>query len=183
MAMDERIFELPHDTGFSLDRKDTENIVSQVNRALHSAGISDTRIERVRCMDTRRLLGVTTPTSTLRGLLKHHDMVLKAARTVDSGISDVIAQQKWMWIRVHNISVARYTGKEGGRGLRMLREELGAENSGVHIPAEIRWLGGGRSGPGFRRRRTAPPRWWPQFLAGRLQPPLLSWGQALWSPV
>lgn len=27
-------------------------------------------------------------------------------------------------------------------GLRRLREELEAENSGVHIPVEIRWLGG-----------------------------------------
>ena len=29
-------------------------------------------------------------------------------------------------------------------GLRKLREELEAENSGVHIPAEIRWLGGAK---------------------------------------
>ena len=30
--------------------------------------------------------------------------------------------------------------REGG--LRKLREELEAENSGMHIPAELRWLGG-----------------------------------------
>ena len=32
----------------------------------------------------RRLLDVTTPTSTLRDLLQHRDMVLKEARTVDT---------------------------------------------------------------------------------------------------
>ena len=32
-------------------------------------------------------------------------------------------------------------GKEKNGGLRKLREELEAENSGVQIPAEIRWLG------------------------------------------
>ena len=46
--MDEWMFELPHDTGFSLDRNGTENIMSRVNRALHSAGTSDIRVERVR---------------------------------------------------------------------------------------------------------------------------------------
>ena len=92
--MHEGMFELPHDTGFALTPNDTENIVSRTNRALHSAGISDVRVERTRCTGTRRLLGVTTPTSTLRGLLKHRDLVLKASRTVDSSISDVIAQQR-----------------------------------------------------------------------------------------
>ena len=39
------------------------------------------------------------------------------------------------------VSLVRYMGKMVG-GLRPLREELEAENSGVNIPAEIRWLGG-----------------------------------------
>ena len=30
-------------------------------------------------------------------------------------------------------------------GLRKLREELEAENSGMHMPAEIRWLGGAKA--------------------------------------
>ena len=38
----------------------------------------------------------------------------------------------------------RYMGKERDGGLRKLREELEAENSGVQIPAEIRWLGGAK---------------------------------------
>ena len=67
--------------------------------------------------------------------------VLKAARPANSCITDLIPQQKWKWVRIHHISLSRYTGGARDGGLRKLREELEAENSGVHIPAEIRWLG------------------------------------------
>ena len=90
-------------------------------------------------MDTGRILGITSPTSSLQGLLKHRDLVLKAARTVLGGASDLIPQQRWHWAKIHNISLVRYMGKTVG-GLRLLREELEAENSGVSIPADIRWL-------------------------------------------
>ena len=142
--MDDRTFELPHDTGFKLSPNDTENITSRINRALHNAGISNTRVERIRCTETHRILGVTSPTSTLKDLLQHCDTVLKAARTVDASITDITAQQKWMWTRIYNISLTRYMGKERDGGLRKPREELTVENSGVYISAEIRWLGGAK---------------------------------------
>ena len=74
-----------------------------INRALQREGISDVRVERIRCTDSRRLLGVTTPTSTLQDLLRHHDTALKAARVANSCITDVVPQQKWKWVRIHNI--------------------------------------------------------------------------------
>ena len=70
-------------------------------------------------------------------------MVLEEVRVIDSPISDIVAQQKRNRIRIHCTSLIRYTGGEDG-GLRRLRKELEAENSGVHIPAEIRWLGGAK---------------------------------------
>ena len=152
-AIDDRTFELTHDTGFKLRSNETENITSRVNRALHSMGISNTRVERVRCTETHRILGVTSPTPTLKDLLQHRDMVLKVARTVDASISDITALQKWMWTRIHNISLTRYMGKEKDGGLRKLREELGAENSGVQIPAEIRWLGGAKVRARFQEKK------------------------------
>ena len=90
-AMDDRTFEFPHNTGFKLKPNETENITSRINRALHGAGISNTRVERVRCTETHRILGVTSPTSTLKDLLQHRDMVLRAARTDDASISDITA--------------------------------------------------------------------------------------------
>ena len=81
--------------------------------------------------------GSTTHTGI--ALLKYRDLVLRAARTVFVAFSDVVPQQKWRWTKIHNISLVRYMGKTVG-GLRLLREELEAENSGMTIPAEIRWL-------------------------------------------
>ena len=80
-------------------------------------------------------------------------MVLKAARAVDSSITDAIAQQKWKWIRIRNISLTRCMGKEKDGGLRKLREELEAENSRAHIPAEIRWLGGAKVRARFQEKK------------------------------
>ena len=87
--MDDRTFKLPHDTGFKLSPNDSENITFRINRALHSAGISNTRVERIRCTKSRRILGVISPTSTLKDLLLHRDMVLKVARMVDVSITDI----------------------------------------------------------------------------------------------
>ena len=69
-------------------------------------------------------------------------MVLRVAHTVHGAVSDVVLQQKWKWIRIHNVSLVQYMGKGGS--LRKLREELEAENAGVHIPADIRWLSGAK---------------------------------------
>ena len=71
-------------------------------------------------------------------------MVLKAARVANNCITDVVPQQKWKSVRIHNISLPRYMGVARDGGLRKLWEELEAENSRVHIPAEIRWLGGAK---------------------------------------
>ena len=44
-------------------------------------------------------------------------------------------------------------GKAKNGGLRKLREELEATNSGVHIPAEVSWLGGAKVRAWFQERR------------------------------
>ena len=68
-TVDQRSFELVHAEDIKLDQNEADNVVSAINRALHREGISDVRVERVRCTDTCRLLGVTSPTSTLQTLL------------------------------------------------------------------------------------------------------------------
>ena len=76
-----------------LGQREVANITSAINRALHREGINDARADLARCTGTGRILGVATPTSTLQGLLKYRDTVLRAARAVDNSISDV-AQRK-----------------------------------------------------------------------------------------
>ena len=58
-----------------------------------------------------------------------------------------------MWTRIHNISLTRYMGKEKDGGPRKLREELEAENSGIQIPAEIRWLGWAKARARFQEKK------------------------------
>ena len=93
-TMDQRSFELINE-GCKLNRLETEGIISLVNRALYKEGVRGVRIDRLRCSGAGRLLGVTTPISTLQGLLEHRDTALRAARVRDSSISDVVPQQKW----------------------------------------------------------------------------------------
>ena len=50
------------------------------------------------------------------------------------------------------MAVTWYVGKARDGGLRKLREELEAEDIGVHIPAEIRWLGGAKVGARFQEK-------------------------------
>ena len=72
--------------------------------------------------------------------------------TVYGAVSDVLPQQKWKWIRIHNVSLVQYMGRSGS--LRKLREELEAENAGVHISADIRWLGGAKVRARFQETRS-----------------------------
>ena len=94
-TVDQRSFELVHAKDIKLDQNEADNVVSAINRALHREGISDVRVERVRCTDTCRLLGVTSPTSTLQTLLQHRDKVPRAARMANTSISDVRPSQRW----------------------------------------------------------------------------------------
>ena len=93
--MDQRSFELTRLEDSKLSSNEVENVMSLINRALHKEGISGVRIKRIRCTDTGRILGTTTPTSALQDLLKHRDIVLRAARSADNTIRDVVPQQKW----------------------------------------------------------------------------------------
>ena len=65
-TMDQRSFEFVHGRQIKLNRNEAWNTMSSVNRALHREGISGVRVERIRFTDTRRILGVTTPASTLQ---------------------------------------------------------------------------------------------------------------------
>ena len=138
-----------HNAPFALTPKDLANATSAINHALHWEGISDVRVGRARCTDKGRLIGITSPTSTLQDLLQHRDAVLRAARTVFGSISDVVLQQRWKWIHIHNVPLEQYMGNGGG--LRKLREKLKAENTGFYILADIRWLGGAKVRGRFQR--------------------------------
>ena len=55
--------------------------------------------------------------------------MLKAARTADPSITNLVPQDRWMWIKLHNINLDRYMVGKCGE-LATLREELEADNEG-----------------------------------------------------
>jgi hypothetical protein len=136
---DQRNFELiqgPKDK-IRLTAVEIADLMSSINLALHQKGTEE-RVERLRQSLSLRIFGTTTKTTSLEALFKHRDLILNAARRKLASIVDLGANQQWTWAKVHGIQHAqRYLGKGG---LRKLREELKAENKGLTIPTEIRWL-------------------------------------------
>ena len=72
---------------------------------------------------------------------------------------DIVVQERWKWIHIHNVSLARYKGKERDGGLRRLSEELEAKNSRFTSQLRTGGLRGQSSVPGSMKGRRAPLRW------------------------
>jgi hypothetical protein len=74
---------------------------------------------------------------------------MMAARTVDSGVVDVEANKTCERLKIHAVPLVRYMGK-ATEGLQKIREVLEAENEGVAIPTQVRWVANDRT---VRERR------------------------------
>lgn len=80
------------------------------------------------------------PFTPINQLLAHRNTILRAALTVDPTVIDITAYETWHRVKIYGVPLNRYLGK-GTHGLEKLREEIEAENEGVEIPMQIRWLG------------------------------------------
>ena len=115
--------------------------MSAVNRVLHQEGVpTHIRMFQLRRNDKGTLAGLSTPFAPIDQLLAHRNTILRAALTVDPTVIDITANETWRRVKIHGVPLNRYLGK-GTHGLEKLREEIEAENEGVEIPMQIRWLG------------------------------------------
>jgi hypothetical protein len=87
--------------------------------------------------------------ATAEMTMQYCDIIITAARTIDRGVVDVEENVTWERLQIHAVPLMRYMGK-GTEGLHMMREEFEAENEGIVIPTEVRWLGNSRT---IRERR------------------------------
>jgi hypothetical protein len=71
--------------------------------------------------------------------LQYLVIIITAARTVDKGVVDVQENESWERLKIHAVPLVWLMGK-GTEGLQNMREEFEAENKGVAIPAQVRWL-------------------------------------------
>lgn len=108
---------------------------------LYQEGVpSHIRIFQLRKNTRGTLAGLSTPFAPVEQLLLYKDTVIRAARTMDPTIVDITANETWRRVKIHGVSLSRYLGK-GTHGLDKLRQEIEAENEGVEISMQMRWLG------------------------------------------
>jgi len=142
-SMEKRRVTFKRDNGLPLSQKKDLDISSEVNRALFEAKVPYfVRIQGV-TRNTRGCLStITTPGATAEMLIRYREIVIKAARKVDTGIVDIETNELWEKVKMHGVNFDRYLGKRTGGGLEKLRSELQAENEGVVLPLAISWIGG-----------------------------------------
>jgi hypothetical protein len=127
-----------------------QEIASAINRALfHQQAPARIRIMNARRNAKGAITAITHQNATAEMALQYRDIIITAARTVDKGVVDVEENESWERQKIHAVPLVRYMGK-GTEGLQKMREEFEAENEGVAIPAQVRWLANPRT---IRERR------------------------------
>jgi hypothetical protein len=128
------------DESIPLPRMIDEEIASAVNRALfQQQAPAHVRIMNGRCNANATITAITQQTATAEMALLYRDIMFKAARSGDKGIIEVEGNEFWKRPKIHTVLLVRYMGK-GTEGLQKMRGEIQAENEGVVIPAQVRWL-------------------------------------------
>jgi hypothetical protein len=117
-----------------------QEIASAINRALfHQQAPAHRRIMNARRNAKGAITAITHQNATAEMAMRYRDIIITAARTVDTGVVDVEENETWERLKIDAIPLVRYMGK-GTEGLQKMQEEFEAENEGVAIPTQVRWL-------------------------------------------
>jgi predicted phage tail protein len=95
------------------------------------------------------IIALTHQKTTVEMALGYRNIIITAARTVDKSVVDVKENESWEWLMIHAVPLVWYMGR-GKEGLLMIREEFEANNEGMNIPTQVRWLANPRT---IRERR------------------------------
>jgi len=148
--MADRRLILRRDESVPLPNMMDQEIVSAINRALfHQQAPAHIRIMNARRNAMGAIMAITHQNATAEMAMRHCDVIITAARTVDRAVVDVEETETWEMVKIHAVPLVRYMGK-GTVGLQMMREGFEAENKGIAIPAQVRWLANPRT---IRERR------------------------------
>jgi hypothetical protein len=115
-------------------------LISAINRALaNSVAPEHIRLYSVSTNGRGTLTALSAPRAPAKIFMidRVKDIVLKAARLVDTTICDLNEINTGTRIQVHNIPLEYYFWR-GSQG--QLKEEIQVENPGVTIPGPIRWI-------------------------------------------
>jgi hypothetical protein len=115
-------------------------IHSEVNRALHKAGVpAHVRLAKLRRNENGVLTGLVEDKTNARQFLQYAELILIAARKADPGVIAVESNETWARLKIHGVQLQRYMSDDPAEGLQLLREEIEAENPGVQVPT-AGWL-------------------------------------------
>jgi len=76
--------------------------------------------------------------------LMFRGVFITAALTVDKGSIDVEQNEFWESLKIYAEPLVRYMGN-GTEGLQNMRKEIEAENEGIAICTQVRWLANPRT--------------------------------------
>jgi len=139
-SMADRRLILRRDETVPLPNKMDQEIGSGINRALfHQQAPAHIRIMNARRNVKGPITAITHQNATAEMAMQYRDIIITAARTVDRGVVDVEENETWERLKIHAVPLMRYMGK-GTEGLQKMREEFEAENKGIAIPTQVRWL-------------------------------------------
>jgi hypothetical protein len=138
--MAQRRLILRRDEGVPLPNKMDQEIASAINRALfHQKAPAHIRIMNAKNNARGTITAITHQNATAAMALIYRDVIITAARTVDNGVIDVEENESWERFKIHTVPLVRYMGK-ATEGLQKMRDEIHAENEGVTVPVQVRWL-------------------------------------------
>jgi hypothetical protein len=138
--MAERRLILRRDEGVPLPNKMDQEVASAFNRALfHQKAPAHIRIMNAKSHAKGPITAITHENATAVMALTYGDVIINAAHTVDKGVIDVEENESWERLKVHAVPLVRYMAK-GTEGMQTMRDEIHAENEGVVIPVQVRWL-------------------------------------------
>jgi len=148
--MAERRLILRRDESIPLSNTMDQEITSAINGALfHQEAPAYIRIMNAKRNANGAINAIMHPNATAEMARQNRDVIITAARTADTGVVDVEENESLERLLIDPVPLIRYMGKYMDR-LQKMREEFEADNKGIVIPNQVRWL---VNSPTIRERR------------------------------
>jgi len=148
--MAERHLILQRDESISLSNKMDQEIASAINRALfYQKALAHIKIMNAKKNAKDAITAIKHPNATAEMAMQYRDIILTAARTVDRAVMDVEENEIWERLEIHPVPLVGYIGNDTEVRQKM-QQEFEAENEGIAIRTQVRWLANPRT---IRERR------------------------------
>ena len=84
------------------------------------------------------LTGLTTAQTTAEAMIvRFKENILKVVLRFDPEITEITANQQWIQLKAHGVELSRYYNNNG---LLIIRDEIAAGPSALHLPFTSRWV-------------------------------------------